>query len=254
MKRNQSILKTLKCAAPAACASLALAMVGCGGGDDPKEGGGDGGGDKPDGGGAAAPAAEMVEITPDWPKPMFVGTPLKANLPNLEKPGKPRKSFEVPKGTEKISTGKKVTSSDDLPIIGEVEFVTDGDLDGAEGSYVELGPGTQWVQIDLDKESAINAVILWHFHASARAYKDVVVQISNDEKFEDGVTTVYNSDDDNSVGQGVGKDPTYIETNHGRIIDVAGVKGRFVRLYSGGNSENDSNHYVEVEVYGVAGE
>ena len=140
MKRNQSILKTLKLAAPAACASLALALVGCGGGDDPKPGGGDAGkgGDKPEGGGGA-PAADMVEITPEWPKPMFVGTPLKAELPNLEKPGKPRKSFQVPKGTTKISGGKPVTSSDDLPIIGEVDFVTDGDLDGSEGSYVELG-------------------------------------------------------------------------------------------------------------------
>jgi hypothetical protein len=29
------------------------------------------------------------------------------------------------------------------------------------------------------------------------------------------------------------------------------VKGRYVRLYSNGNTSNDLNHYVEVEVYGT---
>ena len=28
------------------------------------------------------------------------------------------------------------------------------------------------------------------------------------------------------------------------------VKGRYVRLYSNGNTSNDTNHYIEVEVYG----
>jgi hypothetical protein len=28
------------------------------------------------------------------------------------------------------------------------------------------------------------------------------------------------------------------------------VKGRYVRLYSNGNTTNDLNHYVEVEVHG----
>jgi len=31
---------------------------------------------------------------------------------------------------------------------------------------------------------------------------------------------------------------------------VAGVKGRYVRLYSQGNTSNDMNHYIEVEVFG----
>jgi hypothetical protein len=29
-----------------------------------------------------------------------------------------------------------------------------------------------------------------------------------------------------------------------------GVQGRFVRLYSAGNTSDDANHYIEVEVYG----
>ena len=42
----------------------------------------------------------------------------------------------------------------------------------------------------------------------------------------------------------------YIEVAEGRLIDPKGVKGRYVRFYSNGNTTNDLNHYVEVEVYG----
>ena len=38
----------------------------------------------------------------------------------------------------------------------------------------------------------------------------------------------------------------------GRLFDLKGVKARYVRLYSNGNTTNDLNHYVEVEVYGLA--
>jgi len=30
-----------------------------------------------------------------------------------------------------------------------------------------------------------------------------------------------------------------------------GTKGRYVRLHSQGNTSNDQNHYIEVEVYGI---
>ncbi|MDG2124101.1 MAG: hypothetical protein P8J87_10410, partial [Verrucomicrobiales bacterium] len=66
-------------------------------------------------------------------------------------------------------------------------------------------------------------------------------------------TTLYNSDHDNSAGLGEGKDKVYVETNHGRIIDTDGLAGRYVRLYSNGNTSDDLNHYVEVAVYGKAG-
>jgi hypothetical protein len=34
------------------------------------------------------------------------------------------------------------------------------------------------------------------------------------------------------------------------LIDAKGVKGRYVRLYSAGNTSNKMNHYIEVEVWG----
>ena len=42
----------------------------------------------------------------------------------------------------------------------------------------------------------------------------------------------------------------YIETYQGKLIDAKGVKGRYVRLYSNGNTTNKMNHYIEVEVWG----
>jgi hypothetical protein len=97
-----------------------------------------------------------------------------------------------------LSKGKKVTSSDSLPVIGELSFITDGDKTGIDGAYVELGPNTQWVQVDLGSTAKIAAVAVWHFHSQARVYHDVVIQISDDAEFKKGVTTIFNTDDDNS--------------------------------------------------------
>ena len=159
-------------------------------------------------------------------------------------------SIQVPKGTTNLAKGKTVTSSDDAPIIGDLTLVTDGDADGADGSFVELMPGKQWVQIDLGAAADIYKVAMWHYHKQAQAYIDVVVQVSDDPEFKEGVTTLWNSDDDNSSELGKGGDPAYVETNHGRIIDGKGAKGRYVRLWSNGNTSNDMNHYCEVQVYG----
>ena len=40
------------------------------------------------------------------------------------------------------------------------------------------------------------------------------------------------------------------EVAEGKLFDPKGAKGRYVRLYSNGNTTNDLTHYVEVEVYG----
>jgi hypothetical protein len=129
--------------------------------------------------------------------------------------------------------------------------VTDGDADGADGSFVELMPGKQWIQIDLGSEANIYKIAMWHYHKQAQAYIDVDVQVSDDPEFKTGVTTLWNSDHDDSSGLGKGSDPAYVETNHGRVVDAKGVKARYVRLWSNGNTSNDMNHYCEVEVFGT---
>jgi hypothetical protein len=194
---------------------------------------------------------ELAPIEIELPKPMFVGTPQPAKLPNLEKPlGKDRPPFLAPVGTKNVARGKPVTSSDEMPIIGELEYITDGDKEASEGSYVELGPGLQYVTIDLEAEYEIYAVVVWHYHKQGHVYFDVVVQVADDPDFITNVKAIFNNDIDNSAGLGVGKDMHYVETNEGKLIDAKGVHGRYVRLHSSGNHVNDMNHYIEVEVYG----
>ncbi len=200
-----------------------------------------------------AHAEDLVEVPIELPEPFFGGTPLDYWGPNLEPEDyKDRPPFMAPQGTAVVSRGKPVTSSFKNPIVGRLEQITDGDKDYAKTSLVELGAGLQWVQIDLEKDHEIYAILVWHFHEGKRVYFDVVVQVSNDPDFKDGVTTVYNNDHDNSSGLGVGKDKEYIENHKGRLIPADGVKARYVRLYSNGNTANDMNHYVEVEVLGRA--
>jgi hypothetical protein len=202
------------------------------------------------------PGAELVQINIALPKPMFVGTPQPTMVANLEKPlGKPRPPFLAPMGTKNVALRKPITASDEEPIIGEIEYITDGDKEAADGSYVELGPFQQHIVIDLQAEHEIYAIVIWHFHKQATVYFDVVVQVADDPDFITNVKTVFNNDVDNSAGLGVGKDMHYVETNEGKLIDCLSqgpVRGRYVRLYSNGNTENDLNHYIEVEVYGKA--
>ncbi|MCB9250314.1 MAG: hypothetical protein H6613_18070 [Ignavibacteriales bacterium] len=194
---------------------------------------------------------DLVPIKIELPSPMFVGTPTNLSVPNLEKPlGKPRPPFLAPKGTKNVALGKKVSSTDEFPIIGELTMVTDGEKNADDGYFVELGPFTQSVTIDLEKEYNIYALVVWHFHKQARVYFDVIIQTADDAEFTKNVKTIFNNDIDNSSGLGKGNDMHYVETAEGKLIDAKGVKGRYVRLYSKGNNGNDLNHYVEVAVYG----
>ncbi|MHC4616971.1 MAG: hypothetical protein ACYTEQ_04365 [Planctomycetota bacterium] len=194
---------------------------------------------------------QMVPLPIKLPKPMFVGTPQNIRVPNLEKPlGRPRPPFLAPAGAGNAALGKPVTSSDAEPIIGEIPMVTDGDKEATDNSYVELGPFLQNVTIDLGAMYDIYAILLWHYHKQAQVYFDVVVQVADDPDFITNVRTLFNNDIDNSSGLGVGTDMHYVETSEGKLIDAKGVRARYVRLYSNGNSSNELNHYVEVEVFG----
>jgi len=192
----------------------------------------------------------MAVLKTELPPPVLTGTPVPINVPNLEPPlrGK-RPDFYVPAGTVNLARGKKVTASDNNPDVGTLAMITDGDKAGDEGSWIELGPGKQWVEIDLGRRASIYAVIVWHFHSQARVYRDVVVQVSDDAAFRTDVTTIFDNDFHNELGLGAGKDLNYIETYQGKLINANGVKGRYVRLYSNGNTANRLNHYIEVEVW-----
>jgi hypothetical protein len=184
------------------------------------------------------------------PKPRFAGTPQDARMPNLERPrGGPRPPFLAPVGTTNVALGKPVSSGEE-PVIGSLEAITDGDKEAAEGSFVELSPGPQSVTIDLQERCEIDAVVVWHYHRWPRTYLDVAVQVSDDPAFQTAVRTIFNNDTDNSLGLGAGGDLSYVETYEGKLIEGKGAQGRYVRLFSNGNTRDDLNHYIEVEVYG----
>src|SRR5438045_3913621 len=87
------------------------------------------------------PSGDLAPLKIELPKPLFSGTP--KNPPagtTVEKPsGKPRPPFMAPKGVEVVSAKKVVTSSDDNPVSGKLEMVTDGNKEGSDGNWVELG-------------------------------------------------------------------------------------------------------------------
>jgi hypothetical protein len=200
---------------------------------------------------AASLAQDKIPLKTQLPKPLFVGTPVPLNVPNLEPPIKGRRpDFYVPAGSINLARNKKITASDNSPVVGSLDLVNDADKAGDEGSWVEFGPGKQWVQIDLAKSANVYAVLVWHFHSQARVYRDVVAQVSDDPTFKSGVITIFNNDFKGELGLGAGKDLNYVETYQGKLIDAKGAKGRYVRLYSNGNTTNKLNDYIEVEVWG----
>ena len=194
--------------------------------------------------------AEPLKI--DYPKPsMEDNGPVAINLLNM---GLPRAvgpwNFDVPAGCTNLALGRPVSSSERDPLIGSLDMITDGRKDRGETYLVELGAGTQWVQIDLGRASEIYAVLTWHGIGRGCACKAVTVQLSNDAAFSNGVTTVFNNDIENLNSQGIGKDSCYIETRYGMLFDARGAMARYVRLWSNGNTVNKMNHYIEVEVWG----
>jgi hypothetical protein len=237
-----------KLTVPALCAVSALALAACG-----RKSESTAQSTVPGEAPAAAPAAAAggVPLSIEFPPELIEGTPKPINVPNLVQAPAKAPEVLVPEGTTLLSKGKKVSSSDDNPIIGSLELITDGEKDAGEGYYTELLDGLQWVQIDLEQSSAVSTVWIWHFHSQKRAYNDVIVQLSDDPEFKSAVTTIYNNDYDDSAKMGKGADRPYTESRFGLPVDAKGAKGRYVRLYSNGNTSNEMNHYIEVEVYGA---
>jgi hypothetical protein len=85
-------------------------------------------------------------------------------------------------------------------------------------------------------------------------YRSVIAQVSDDPGFKTGVHTLFDNDQKNSAGFGVGTDREYFEnslTGAGKVIDARGIRARYVRCYSDGSTENRLNTYIEIEAYGL---
>ena len=204
---------------------------------------------------AAQQSGEQVPLPIKLPRAVFAGTHpdlTPDQLARIEKPSnKPRPIPMVPKGTINLALHKKVTSSTP-PVAGPLDKIVDGNKEATEEAVVELKPKLQWVQIDLGSAANLQYIALWHYHSEPVVFHSVVVQVSNDPLFLDGVVTLFNNDQDNASGLGIGKDREYFESSEGRLVDAKNTKARYVRLYSKGSTYRDPlNRYTEVEVYGV---
>ena len=67
-----------------------------------------------------------MQLVSELPPVLIEGTPKPMNRPNLLEINEAQK-FLVPEGTVLLSKGKKVTSSDDNPIIGSLDLISAGD-------------------------------------------------------------------------------------------------------------------------------
>ena len=56
--------------------------------------------------------------------------------------------------------------------------------------------------------------------------------------------------DARSAGMGIGRDLAYVESHEGKLIDAKGAKGQFVRVFTNGNTTDETNHYTEVGIWG----
>lgn len=194
-------------------------------------------------------ATEILEL--ELPEPYFGGTPLDYFGANLEEPNyKKRPDFMVPAGVTNVAKGKMVSANTAKPEFGEFSFLVDGDKSYEQKSLLGLAAGAQWIQVDLGAVNTLYALMLWHFHEGDRVYFDVVVKSADDAEFTKNVQTIFNNDHDNTSEMGAGKDKEYIESYKAKFVDTKGVTGRYVRFYSKGNTSDDFNHYVEVEVFG----
>ena len=144
-----------------------------------------------------------------------------------------------------------VTASEE-PQSGELEQLTDDIKTSGEFDFIE---GPAWVQVDLEETVSVHAIAVWHYYANADIFDDVIVCASNDGNFSDNFLTLFNNDNDNSSGLGMGKDSAYIETVWGNIIDARGpdsrgMDARFIRVYTRRNTDGTLPRYLELAVYG----
>jgi chromosome segregation ATPase len=102
---------------------------------------------------------------------------------------------------QNVAQGKAVTASNGQSSLGVI-------TDGNKTSYVNVGSGLTWVQVDLGQvHENVEYLHIWHYYADGRTYNDTKTQVS-----EDGV--IWRTLFDSSV---TGK---YKETSDGNVIPV----------------------------------
>ena len=192
----------------------------------------------------------LVPLRLELPDAAFTGTPTDIPLSAYTEPypENPRPPFMAPPELTNVAPGKALTSSD-TNAIRSLSKITDGDKSPSEDSIIFVRKGTQWVQIDLGEPHELFAVVLWHAHNFPKIYHDVIVLAGGTEDFSGETRTLFNNDQDNSSGLGVGSDREYFENYEGRLINPKGIEARYLRFYSRGSTESALNEYTEIEIY-----
>lgn len=215
----------------------------------------------------ALPAADVAPLSVSLPKPVLRSTPIDYDSlprgPHIDSSSLDMylayyshgrlPSVLAPRGVTNIALRKSVSSSVDKIYNGTLAQITDGKKEAYDENLVEMRKGLQWVQIDLGSPSTIYAIALWHEYFWPSLYRDVIIQLSNDADFQKDVRTVFNNDFDNSSGLGAGQDKEYFETHMGKLLEVKGEVARYARFYSNGSDMSKYNCYVEIEIFGFAG-
>jgi hypothetical protein len=201
-------------------------------------------------------------------KTEFAPLPLKLPAPSLGANGaldlpvgphiepfshKVRAPFLAPVGVTNVAFGKRVTASVTTPVRGKLSMITDGSKEAFDYDLVELTNGVQWVQIDLERDCVVHAILLWHDHFRFLIFRSVVVQAADDVTFTKNVRTIFNNDYQNLAGLGSGTDKQYFEDYKGKLIDAKGIKARYFRFYSNGSNYSPLNGYTEIEAWGFSG-
>jgi hypothetical protein len=201
-------------------------------------------------------AEDLAPLPLVLPPPAMKGTPqaLPTNTTALPLTSDPLPPFMAPKGVANVALNKPVSSDAPELINGSLSQITDGKKEAYAENVATLRKGLRWVQIDLQGEYKLYAIAIWHDFTIPMVCRDVIVQLSDDPEFKTGVETIFNNDQKNTGGLGVGTDREYFEnslTGAGKVIDAKGIKARYVRCYSKGSTDSALNTYIEVEAYGL---
>jgi hypothetical protein len=138
--------------------------------------------------------------------------------------------------TTNIALNKPVTLlAPSVPGTKPSSLVTDGDTLSA--NYFEAPAPAATVEIDLGGIARLSSLKIWHYYTDGRTYLGKKVQVSVDK-----VTwvTVY----DQTV------DANYAESAAGKTHTVD-IDARYIRDTINGSTANASNHWVEIQAFGV---
>jgi hypothetical protein len=203
----------------------------------------------------AATSTNLAPLPLKLPAPSYFSRPVEILVgPHIEpRSDRPRPPFLAPVGVTNLALHKKVTASRTIPFSGELAQITDGEKEANERTVVQLGSGSQWVQIDLGAPRRIHAIVIWQDERQHAVFQCVNVQIADDADFTNNVRTLFNNDYDNLLDLGAGVDKEYYDTFEGKLVPAKGATARYVRCHCRGNHLNPCNSYTEIEIWGLTG-